>query len=233
MLMNKGSFSFSSHLVLSAVFFVLFLFSCSRNSESYFFKNGNAKMQLGNYIGAIGDFKKVVEINPGNDKAYYLKALCESMLERHQEALADYNKVTQLNPRFPDAYLNRAFYVKEKLGDLRGAIEDYNRYIELNKDKNVAFAYNNRGYVKLQLNDFAGAIQDIQKSIELNPNNPYAFRNRALVNIKTNKLDSACRDLQRAIDLGFTKNYGDEVEDLMKEYCNRKDTLVQPSPDVQ
>jgi tetratricopeptide (TPR) repeat protein len=231
--MNKGSFSSGLHLFLSAAFFVLVLASCHRNSESYFFKNGNAKMQLGNYVGAIADFRKAVEINPGNDKAYYLKALCESMLKRPQEALADYNKVTQLNPRFPDAYLNRAFYVKEKLGDLRGAIEDYNRYIDLSKDKNVAFAYNNRGYVKLQLNDLAGAIMDIQKSLELNPNNPYAFRNRALVNIKTNNLDSACRDLQRAMDLGFTQNYGDEVEDLMKEYCNKKDSLVQPAPDAQ
>ena len=52
--------------------------------------------------------------------------------------------------------------------DYKGAIQDYNKAIELNPSD--AEAYNNRGNAKDILKDYRGAIQDYNKAIELNPN---------------------------------------------------------------
>lgn len=45
-------------------------------------------------------------------------------------AIADYSAALRLNPRYVDAYFNRAI-AREALGDLAGAIDDYQAYLEL------------------------------------------------------------------------------------------------------
>ncbi len=56
-----------------------------------------------------------------------------------------------------EAYLNRGT-AKAELGDMSGAIEDYNHTLEL--DPHLASAYSNRSRAKLALGDQQGASQD-------------------------------------------------------------------------
>ncbi len=51
--------------------------------------------------------------------------------------------------------------------DYKGALEDYNKAIELKPDD--ADAYNNRGNSRSNLSDYKGAIEDYTRSIELKP----------------------------------------------------------------
>jgi len=67
---------------------------------------------------------------------------------------------------------------KYKLKDYRGAIQDYNKAIELNPK--YPEAYNNRGFAKVELKDYKAAIQDYTKAIELNPNYADAYNNRGI-----------------------------------------------------
>ena len=53
---------------------------------------------------------------------------------------------------------------KADLEDYRGAIQDYNKAIEL--DPEYVSAYINRGFSKKKLGDNRGAIQDYDKAIE-------------------------------------------------------------------
>ena len=55
--------------------------------------------------------------------------------------------------------------------------------------------------------------------------NSYAYRNRGLLYIKQHKPEEACADSHKALSLGFTENYGDEVEELVKKNCQN---LVDP-----
>ena len=52
--------------------------------------------------------------------------------------------------------------------------------------------------------------------------NSYAYRNRGLLYIKQHKPEEACADLHKALSLGFTENYGDEVEELVKKNCQNR-----------
>jgi tetratricopeptide (TPR) repeat protein len=65
---------------------------------------------------------------------------------------------------------------KVETGDNKGAIEDYNKSIELNAtDPSV---WNNRGVAKSNLGDNKGAIEDYNKSISLDSNVAEVYLNR-------------------------------------------------------
>ncbi len=204
-------------LILISVFIS---FSCSQSSSSHYFKNGNAKYSLKDYKGAIKDYQEAIKIDPGLADAWYGKAICESILGKYDEALKDFNKAAELDPSNKDVIFNRAYYVKQKTGDYKGAIEDYNLFINRFKQNDDAFAYNNMGFCKYKLNDFEAALSDINRSIELNPNNPMAFKNRALVYFALNNKENACSDLHKSLELGFAKRFGNEVEEMISEKCN-------------
>jgi len=193
--------------------------SCSQSSSSHYFKNGNAKYSLKDYKGAIKDYEEAIKIDPGFAKAWYGKAICESILRKYDKALTDFDKAAELDPSNKDIVFNRAYYVKQKTGDYKGAIEDYNYYINSFKKNDDAFVYNNMGFCKYKLDDYESALSDINRSLELNPNNPMAYKNRALVFLATGKTENACNDLHKSLELGFTKKFGNEVEELIAEKC--------------
>ncbi len=209
----------TNHIPVILIVASLFVFSCSQNSPSHYFKNGNAKYSLKDYQGAINDYKKAIKLKPEYADAWYGKAICESILSKYDDALTDFNKAAEIDPSNKDIIFNRAYYVKQKTGDYKGAIEDYNIYIDRFKRKDDAFVYSNMGFCNYMLNDFEGAMSNINKSLELNANNPMAYKNRALVYFATGNKENACNDLHKSQELGFTKKFGNEVDELISEKC--------------
>jgi Flp pilus assembly protein TadD len=114
-------------------------------------------------------------------------------------------------------YNNIAFFIKFEQKDYKGSLEYFDKAIQLNPK--FSNAYNNRGFAKLQLNDLKGARIDINKSQELDPTNSYAYRTMALYLLAENKKSQACEQLQKAIKLGYSSDYDDEVDSLIKQHC--------------
>ena len=104
-------------------------------------------------------------------------------------------------------------YAKAELKKYRGAIQDYNKAIELNP--NYADAYYSRGNAKGKLQDYRGAIQDFNKAIELNPKLAEAYNNRGLTKIISGQKDSGCLDLSKAGELGYVEAY-----ETIRNFCN-------------
>jgi len=94
-----------------------------------------------------------------------------------------------------------------------GAIQDYNKAIELNpKDANV---YYMRGNAKDNLQDYRGAIQDYSKAIEINPSDAASYYMRGLDKLLLEQKDNGCLDLSKAGELGLVGAY-----EAIKEFCN-------------
>jgi len=199
--------------------FAILLFSCNQESATFHFKNGLAKYNLEDFYGAIKDLDKAINLKNDHTEAYYCRAICYINTDDPDKAITDFDKVIELDPAYEDAYLNRAFYIKDKKGDYKGSIEDYNKYIKLNKKGDNSYALNNRGFAKYKLGELSEALEDIDQSIILNPQNSFAFKNKALVLLAMDSLDLACESLQKSNDLGFTTKFGNEVEDLINQYC--------------
>ena len=119
------------------------------------------------------------------------------------EALALVNKSIDLGPESADAdSYNLRGSIKQNMGDNTGAIPDFTKAIELDKD--YANGWNNRGATKLQLNDYQGGISDLNKAIEIDPNYANAYRVRALAYSNLSNLTNACADMKKASSLGDT-----------------------------
>lgn len=101
---------------------------------------------------------------------------------------------------------------KHGLGDYRGAIQDYNKAIEISP--NLTKAYILRGTSKYYLKDFRGSIEDHTKAIAINPNFAEAYYSRGFANFEFGDKNEACSDWRKASKLGYSKAY-----DLIKEYC--------------
>lgn len=206
-------------VILFFISISLFFMSCNENNYSFHYKNGIAKYNLKDYKGAIEDLNKSIALKANDADALYCRAICFIETNQPEKALSDFDKVIELDPSFEEAYINRAFYIKDKKGDYKGAIEDYNKYLEITKDGDVSYALNNRGFAKYKLELYPEAISDIQESILMNPDNSFAFKNLAVVYLAIDSLNLACENLQKSLDLGFTEKFGAEVQELINTHC--------------
>ena len=96
---------------------------------------------------------------------------------------------------------------KFERGDYEGALEDYNKSIELNP--NNARTYLEIGNAKLKLNDYKGAILDYSKSIEIDSNNADAYHNRSIAKSKLGDYQGVIDDCTKTIEIdnNYTRAY--------------------------
>jgi tetratricopeptide (TPR) repeat protein len=85
----------------------------------------------GNRDGAIADYTKAIELNPGFADAYVGRGIVYQVAGDRDRAIADYTKAVELNPDYSSAYLNRG-NIFAAMGDQDRAIADYNKVIEIN-----------------------------------------------------------------------------------------------------
>jgi tetratricopeptide (TPR) repeat protein len=102
------------------------------------------------------------------------------------------------HPRSANAWNNRAV-TRVRLGDLNGAIRDYNRAVELAPDD--AELYFNRGNALVSAGLYQEAIMDYDRAVRLNPVYARALFNRGSAAALAGKPDAARRDWQAALDL--------------------------------
>jgi tetratricopeptide (TPR) repeat protein len=59
----------------------------------------------------------------------------------------------------------------------------------------------------------------VKRSLDISPTNAYAYRNLALVLQAMGQNDRACAAIEDALRLGFSKEYGNEMEELHRRLC--------------
>lgn len=161
------------------------------------------------YIASIGLFlimahivahflEKKSNYTVGVGFAVYLIVLCvltnrqaatwESSLTLWDNVISKYD-----NSYIP--YSNRGYY-RFQIGDYAGAMEDFNKAIEL---RNNAQAYLNRGNLHHTLGNPEQAIADFNKAIELAPNYADAYVNRGVVEMELVMDEAAITDFDQAL----------------------------------
>jgi tetratricopeptide (TPR) repeat protein len=139
-----------------------------------------SKYWLHDYVGAVADYDKAIQLNPQCGGFYCNRGQSKFALSDMTGALADYNKAIELDPDMAIAYFNRGQlkYCADK--DFTGAIADFTKAIELHTDPQEDDIFFARANAKMQLKDFTGAVADFTKTIELNPNFEKARTNLAV-----------------------------------------------------
>ena len=196
---------------------------------------GNVKFKQGDYVGAITDFDKAIQLKNDYAEAYNNRGLAKHELREHTAALADFDIAIQLKPGLSVAYNNQGL-AKQALGDLHAAIADYDKAIQLKDDDVVV--YNNRGLAKDKLGDHVAALADYDKAIRLKSDYADAYNNRGSVKEKMGEYEAALSDYDIAVQLkpsdangynnrGFAKYKRKDFFGAITDY----NTAIQLKPD--
>jgi Flp pilus assembly protein TadD len=92
--------------------------------------SAKAKLDNGNFDGAIADFTKAIALAAADIDAYYYRGRAREAKDDFEGAIADYSKVIELDPKNVEAYNDRGLS-RESNGDLAGAAADLNKAAEL------------------------------------------------------------------------------------------------------
>lgn len=140
-----------------------------KNESTHYNNSGIMKYSQKDYMGAMIDFNKAIEINPKNGTAYANRGQMKSDLGDYKGAIVDYNKSLEIGTE--GVYARRA-YAKKALKNYKGAIEDYNKAIKAIEIGGSIFPwtsapyYTSRGECKQKLGDIVGACSDFRKAGE-------------------------------------------------------------------
>lgn len=177
---------------------------------------GAAKINIRDFQGAYDDFIAALKFDTLNiGTLNNLASVCDEV-GKGEQTLSYLFKIVKIDSTFIGAYGNIGFKYQE-MGDYKMAIKYFNKVLEL--QPNEPLGYSNRAYNRYKLGDYKGALSDIDLSIKLYPTNSYAYRNRALIYLAENDKSKACMDISEALRLGFTKMYGEEIEQLKGQHC--------------
>ena len=98
---------------------------------------GDSKLESKNYIGAMQNFTRAIELNPNSERAYGNRGICKCYLGDFKGAIPDYTRAIELNPARAMSYKYRGF-CKYASSDYKGALEDYAAARNLYREQNDA-----------------------------------------------------------------------------------------------
>ncbi len=179
-----------------------------------YFNRGNAYSDQGDFIQAVSDYNKAIEINPDYPEAYYNRGSIYYTQGNFTQALSDYNRAIEINPDYAEAYNNRGS-IFARQGNFTQAIADFNKAIEIMPD--YASAYINHGLVYEKQGNFTQALSDYNRAIEVNPDYAEAYDNRGIFYDKQGNFSQALLDFNKAIEIS---------SDYAEAYYNRGNTCA-------
>jgi len=157
----------------------------------------NARIQAGNFAGALEDCVKLLGLDPGNAKAFYNKGNAESGLERYREAVNDYSRSIALGYLPASVFYNRgtAYY---HLGFVDSALADYR--LSRTRDDRFADAPYSIGYIILHdRKDPLASLSYFEAALAINPDHTEAMYQKAIAEYSLRLLGSAMSDLAAAV----------------------------------
>ncbi len=124
---------------------------------------GNAKFALKDFQGAIDDVSRAIELKEVYT-AYFENEFIDRIINTHLGAKINPIKREPVISKVCSAF-NQRGNAKFALKDFQGAIDDFNKAIEINP--NEFLLYKNRASAKRKLGDYEGADEDNKKADRL------------------------------------------------------------------
>ncbi len=176
-------------------------FEKATESEPRFYEawreRGRILSSLKRYPEALESIDKAIDFNDKDFFLYMLRGNLLRGLKRNSEARDAYSQAIKLNP-YPFGYYIRGNTLLD-LGDKQGAIDDFNKAIELKPD--FAEVYNSLGNAHSALGNQQRAIDDYTKAIELQPDFALAYIRRGFIRKELGNQQEAIADFTKAIEL--------------------------------
>lgn len=128
----------------------------------------------------------------------------------YPKAIINLSKYLETDKNNTDALFYRAM-AKSELNDLYGAINDYDKIIELNSNYPIQVAkfatvYNNKAYSLVRLKKYQEALPFVEKALELDKTEWFIWDTRGEIYYNLANYDKSLKDLNKAIELKENDN---------------------------
>ena len=186
-----------------------------KNTDLPYGNRANYYRDAKKYDLALADYDEAIRLKPFNPEAlnsraklYFNKGGAANL----KLAAADYNSAIENKltlPKSPDRDESLGeFYINlgatyAMLGNRNGAIDEFNRGLELKPNHETG--YLNRSVIYNQLGDFPNALKDIETYFKYNPYNADLWYEAARLKRAMNRLPDAIKDYTEAIRLNGKK----------------------------
>ena len=138
---------------------------------------GVAKQRLGDNEGAIKDFIRETELEPGNQDAFLRLGKVLNENKRYSESLSYLNKIITPATKNGKLLITRG-EAMGGLGDTKGALEQFDKAAAV--DSNVrSLALSSKAGIEYRLKDYDAAEKDLAIAIQKDQNNDEAYFLRA------------------------------------------------------
>jgi len=177
---------------------------------------GSAKSYNKDYKGAVEDYLVALNYDSTDQSIYQNLGAIYIDAKMFNDAISILDKGLQLYPK-DVGMLNNIGFLYIQTENYSQAIPYFDKAVSI--DRNDFLAKGNRGFCFLKLGKYNKARNDIDESILINPNNSYVYKYDAFYYLAKNEIEKACESLNKAIAYGYSKVYGDEVNQLIIKNC--------------
>lgn len=188
---------------------------------------GNFLTQVKKYEESFKYLDYAIKLDSSYPNPYMAKGSALAQMGKNDEAIKYLEKAKSLGMAQASLIIDllknskgqdeaKKFYEKgikmQDVGDIQGAIQAYNKAIEINP--NYTDAYYNRGTAFADLAQDDDAIEDYTFCLRIDPNYAKAYFNRGAVKLNHDR-NEARKDFMKAGQLGI-----DQAYDVIKQYCD-------------
>lgn len=166
-----------------------------------------AKIQLGDYQGALRDCNAAIERNPFQPGAYYTRGYVYRQLGENEKAESDFCEALIFAPENKTYILLRAD-TRAQLGRYEEARTDID-YL-LRREPESASLHFERGVICMQQQDTACALSEFTSTVQYDSQNAQNWSALGVVTMMIGDEDAALKHITQAINLG-SKYAGDYV----------------------
>ena len=136
-------------------------------SDLYFDRSYKLGWKTLDYKSTLDDLNKSIALDPKGAMKFWHRSITYGYKKDNVNSLADCNKAIQLyNEKVPSGLYQLRASLKEKAGDFKAAINDYQLALKTD-DKNATLYYNIGRLFKTKLNNSGLAETNLVKAIEL------------------------------------------------------------------
>ncbi|WP_372366743.1 tetratricopeptide repeat protein [Candidatus Uabimicrobium sp. HlEnr_7] len=199
-------------------------------------ERGHSFSQIGKYFQALQDYDVLIDSGNVDYLSYFYRGEVYVKTSKDKEALRDFNRCLGIKNNYPPAYAARSLLILRLKNDIKGALSDIEKAIELAPNESSYF--NKRAMLKYRVGNEAEALSDISKAIKLDGKDKY-FYNRGMIYRAQKKWQEAIDDFTTVISLnernaqayhsrGRTFFYENHLQKAMRDF----DKAIAISPEA-
>ena len=212
-----------------AIYYYTKVIEKSPSVPDHYWLRSLCKKELGDYKGSIADCDLALKINPDWHFVHSQKGDLNDLLKNYDEAIKNYSDAIKIEPIIRCYFFSRGM-IKEKIGDLKGALIDYqlSRSSSVCEDEGVLLF---SARVLLKLREFHAALNKLNDLILFKEDIPEAYYYRGLVYQNLLRYKESIKDFSSVLklmpDSGYVyylrgmsfmslKQFSDAIEDFDK-----------------